>query len=127
MLTDPALEAAIPFLRLDVHRVAEELVVEVDRVLKGSGKRRAYLGDQRCRAAVSTTLNIVDGASRRTAKDKAHKYTIALSECQEAAACLRLAAALDGAQDVAVAMERAARVSMMLHRLIERFGSSATG
>ncbi len=96
--------------------------MEASRVTRRMGRRKTYLGDQLYRAAVSTALNIVEGVSRRTSKDKAHKYTIALAECQEVAACLRLADALHVGGDTEGALRLAARVSMMLLRLIERFG-----
>jgi four helix bundle protein len=58
-----------------------------------ANRRVGALRDQLDRASVSVALNIAEGAGRRTARDKAHFFTIARGSATECAAILDLLSA----------------------------------
>ena len=83
--------------------------------------RDADLTRQLRRAGASVSLNISE-ASRRTGKDRAHLFRIALGSAAEVAACLDVAVALEYLADgeVGPALELVDRVRAMTYRLANR-------
>ena len=84
--------------RLDVYRVAIELVVLADDVSNDLPRGRGYLADQLQRASTSVVLNIAEGAGEFSPKEKARFYRMARRSATESAAvldvcrCLKLVA-----------------------------------
>jgi four helix bundle protein len=74
--------------RLDCYRVAVEFQTVATQMV--ANRRLGALRDQLDRASVSIALNIAEGAGRRTARDKAHFFTIARGSATECAAVLDL-------------------------------------
>lgn len=112
-----------PHHRLDAYRVSLELAAAArllaDRIPRG----HRSLADQMQRAAVSTVLLIAEGANRRGAGEKRHRFSLARGECAECAAAVELAAALGltPAADATQAQLLAGRIAAMLTRLIRRW------
>ena len=107
--------------RLDVYRVA----VEFQTVAAGICSNRrvgATLRDQLDRASVSIVLCIAEGAGRRTARDKAHFFTIARGSATECAAVLDLLEARGLLSRSAHRHARGllVRIVQMLSRLVAR-------
>ena len=76
---EPAGVVPVAFLdceRLDCYRAAVEFQA-IAACLVSSSRRLGALRDQLDRASVSIVLNVAEGAGRRTARDKAHFFTIA--------------------------------------------------
>jgi four helix bundle protein len=113
--------------RLDAYALAVEVVVETRRLVDGIPRGHRALADQALRAASSTVLLIAEGANRRTAADKRHRYSLARGECGEVAAAIEVAVALGfvGAAEASTVLDRAGRVCAMLLRLEQRFGPSS--
>jgi four helix bundle protein len=76
------------------------------------------LADQLRRAAASVPLNIAEG-NRRTGRDKANRFRIALGSAAEVAACLDVGCALGylDASRLTAARELVDRVRAMTYRL----------
>ena len=76
------------------------------------------------RSVVSTSLNLAEGAGRRSKKDKANRFTIARGECGEAAAAVEIAMTMGLVQRplAEVALDLARREYAMLTGLIKRCG-----
>ncbi len=74
--------------RLDVYRVAIELVVLADDVINDLPRGRGYLADQLQRASTSVVLNIAEGAGEFSPKEKARFYRMARRSATESAAVL---------------------------------------
>ena len=116
-------EYAFSHQRLDVHRVALEMVRRsrelADRVPRGY---RSF-ADQLLRAAGQTVLLIGEGANRYTSGQKRQRYTEARGEAGEVASCLELLATLRLAPQTEAheLIHLAGRVAAMLTRLIQRY------
>ena len=110
--------------RLDVWQVAVQMCAEARWVSQKVPRGYRPLADQMKRSAMSTTLSIAEGAYRRTAKDKAYRYTLACSEAGETAAAAQAGVAMGLLQDEDIdeLLGLAARVVAMLTRLVQRFG-----
>ena len=124
---DPVEQPVFAHHRLDAYRVALAMVVDTRRLVADIPRGHRTLADQALRAASSTVLLIAEGANRRTAADKRHRYSLARGECGEVAAAIELAAAL-GIVDATAAsnvLTRAGRVCAMLLRLEQRFAPGA--
>jgi four helix bundle protein len=80
----------------------------------------ARLREQARKSAASCALNIAEGAGRRSLADKRRVYAIALAECCEAAAAVKIAGALRACStpDVQAVLALASRVARLLNGLI---------
>jgi four helix bundle protein len=74
--------------RLEVYRVAIELLALADQIAASLPKGRAYLADQLRRASSSIPFNIAEGAGEFAAADKARFYRFARRSATESAAIL---------------------------------------
>jgi len=101
-------EPSLPHHRLIAYGVAKELLVAVVK----AQIRDAELRDQATGAAKSTALNVAEGASCSSPKDKARAFAIGRGEAGEAAATVEIAALLGAAPQAAVA-----EVNAIAHRL----------
>jgi len=79
-----------PRWRLDVYRVALQLFAGVERMAAALPKGHADTKDQMRRSAAAMARNIAEGAGRWSARDKAHRYVIALAECEEYAGTIEM-------------------------------------
>ena len=77
----------LPYEKLYAYQEARELL----RCVQEAKITDSRLRDQALRAAISTCLNITEGAGRSGLADKARVYAIARGECCEAAAALDIA------------------------------------
>lgn len=109
--------------RLDAWKVSVELARNVFALAELFPRGHAALADQVRRAAVSISLNIAEGANKRTPKEKAHAFTIARGEVGEVAAALQLAVELTLVSELqtSLLLDQAGRVAAMLTRLIQKF------
>ncbi len=112
-----------PHHRLDAYRVALELAVGVRAIADRIPRGHRSLADQMQRASMSTVLLIAEGANRRGAGEKRHRFSLARGECAECAAAVELAAALGVTPDAEAKQAQllAGRVAAMLTRLIQRW------
>ena len=74
--------------RLDVYRISIAFVALADDTIETFPRGRAYLVDQLQRAALSSPLNIAEGAGEWSPKDKKRFYRMALRSATECAAIL---------------------------------------
>jgi four helix bundle protein len=121
---EPAGVVPVAFLdceRLDCYRAAVEFQA-IAACLVSSSRRLGALRDQLDRASVSIVLNVAEGAGRRTARDKAHFFTIARGSATECAAVLDLLLArnLFTPSDHRHGRALLVRIVQMLTRLIAR-------
>ncbi len=111
-----------PHERLDAYQVALELARKVRVHMRQLPPGYGSLRNQLERASAAVPPLIAEGASRRSWRDKRHRFTLAQGECAECAAALDLIGAL-GLIDKAIVTEcrgLASRVGAMLARLIQR-------
>jgi four helix bundle protein len=101
-------QPSLPHHRLIAYGVAKELLVAVVK----AQIRDSELRDQATRAAKSAVLNVAEGASRVSPKDKARAFAIGRGEASEAAAAVEIAALLGAASESSVA-----EVNAIAHRL----------
>ena len=127
MGSDETVQFRFAHHQLDVYGVALEVVVAARRLSERIPRGHRTLADHLLRAASSTVLLIAEGAHRRSAGDKRQRYSIARGECGEVAAAVEVAAALGlvDTSETAEVLEKAGRVSAMLLRLEQRFGSGS--
>ena len=117
------------FRKIEAWQLADDLAVAVYEATKAFPKEEVYgITSQIRRAVTSVAANIVEGASRESAKDYAHFLQIARGSLAETQYFLHLArrlAYLD--QELAAGLEQAARrVFGCLHGLIQAVrGASA--
>lgn len=105
--------------RLDCYQLARQLTSEVARLTR-TWRGYADLADQVRRAAISTLLNLAEGAAQpRGSGNKRKHYAIARGSVAEVAAALDAATLVGIAKVTEVALSRslAARVCAMLTRL----------
>ena len=76
--------------KLDVYRVAIQLIVLIDKIVDELPRGRSYLADQLQRAATSIPLNIAEGAGEYANNEKARFYRIAKRSSTECAAIFDL-------------------------------------
>ena len=76
--------------RLDVYRVAMELIVLVDEIIEQLPRGRGYLTDQLHRAGTSMLLNVAEGAGEYAENEKMRFYRMARRSGTETAAILEL-------------------------------------
>lgn len=125
-IPDPARGSVPPSSFLDAERLdAYRIAVEFQTVAAGICSSRrvgATLRDQLDRASVSIVLCIAEGAGRRTARDKAHFFTIARGSAAECAAVLDLLAGRGVLSATAHRHGRGLliRIVQMLSRLVAR-------
>jgi four helix bundle protein len=74
--------------KLDVYRVAIELVILIDEVVEHLPRGRAYLADQLQRAGTSVPLNIAEGAGEYASNEKIRFYRMARRSATECAGIL---------------------------------------
>ncbi len=74
--------------KLDIYRVAIELVILVDEIVKHLPRGRAYLADQLQRAGTSVPLNIAEGAGEYASNEKIRFYRMARRSATECAGIL---------------------------------------
>lgn len=112
-----------PHDKLAVYRLAVEVATEVKPVADAIPRGYRALADQMLRASMSTVLLIAEGANRRGAGEKRHRYSMARGECGELAAALELTGAwgLGSAEALTTLRDKAARVGAMLTALERRW------
>lgn len=115
------------FRKIKAWQLADDLAVLVYEVSKGFPRGEAYgLTSQVRRAAVSAAANIVEGASRETAKDYLHFLHIARGSLAETQYLLHLAKRLGflGEKEFREADEFSRQTFACLHGLISAVRSS---
>ena len=85
MSNHPNSLARFPHTRLDAWRVALQLAAETQALAEQMPRGYGPLADRLRRAAMSTCLNLAEGAGRWTRRDKAQRFTVARAECGEVA------------------------------------------
>jgi four helix bundle protein len=78
----------LDYERLDVYKVAIELVALATQIADALPKKHAYAADQLRRAAFSIVLNIAEGVGKPTLPDKRRYYAIARGSAMECGAVL---------------------------------------
>jgi len=77
------------FTELQAWKTGMELMKDIHLLTKTFPAEEKFgITQQMRRASTSILANLAEGFSRRTAADKAHKYTIARGECSELLAFL---------------------------------------
>jgi four helix bundle protein len=116
--------APLDFERLDVFKVAVDVVAVLDEVAERLPDGRGYMRDQLRRAANSIPLNIAEGAGEFAPAEKARFYRIARRSATECAGqilvCRRLG--LLDAPRAEAALDALRRVIAMLVTLVRRCG-----
>jgi len=116
------------FRKIEAWQLADDLAVAVYEATKAFPKEEVYgITSQIRRAVTSVAANIVEGASRESAKDYAHFLQIARGSLAETQYFLHLARRLGYLdQERAVELDQAARrVFGCLHGLIQAVRGSA--
>jgi four helix bundle protein len=105
-------------MSFDAYDRSVELLRTLVPLLSSIAAADSSLADQLRRAAQSVPLNVAE-ARRRTRRDRANRFRIALGSAAEVAACLDVALALGYVDDVRVAPALALidRVRAMTFRL----------
>lgn len=111
--------------KLDVYRVALEVVTRVGAILKSKDMDRS-LRDQVVRSSTSILLNIAEGTGKRSPADRRRFYEIARGSAMETAAALDVLLAWQCAEPTQVGECKALlrRVVAMLTRMTEVASSS---
>ena len=114
-----------PHERLHVYKVALDLAAEATSLAQALPKGHNTLAGQIRRSASSCVLNIVEAAARRSRQDKSQRFGMARAEALECQAACRMAAKLSSmkAEPLDRIDKLTDRVSAMLWRLTEKFGS----
>jgi four helix bundle protein len=116
--------APLDFERLDVFKVAVDVVAVLDEVAERLPDGRGYMRDLLRRAANSIPLNIAEGAGEFAPAEKARFYRIARRSATECAGqilvCRRLG--LLDAPRAEAALDALRRVIAMLVTLVRRCG-----
>jgi four helix bundle protein len=111
-----------PHEKLDVYRVALEMVALANKVVEQIPRGHRNIADHLLRAAQNTVLLLAEGANRRGSALKRQRFVESRGECGEdaAAADLLLTSNIGTPSDVKALKHRASRVSAMLTGLIAR-------
>ncbi len=111
-----------PFAKLDVYRVALQLVRSAGEIAEKIPAQHAVIKDHLVRSSTGSLLLLAEGANRRARGNKRQRFGEARGEVGEVAAALDVVIALELAPlDEARAVRHlAARVSAMLARLIAK-------
>ncbi len=114
---------SFPHHRLEVYRLAMEMVTQAKMVANAVPRGYRTLADQMLRASSAVVLCIGEGASRFTPGSKRQRYSEARGECGEVASAAELLVALDllPAETCEPLMSLTNRVGAMLTQLIKRF------
>jgi len=120
--TEP-LQNVFPHEKLDVYRVALEMVRVAKRLASQIPRGHRSVADHLFRAASNAVLLLAEGANRRGAGEKRQRFVESRGECAEAAAAADLVIVLElGSQADANELKGlAGRVAAMLTGLISRF------
>ena len=104
--------------RLDAYRVAKEVLVSGDALVRSFPRGYGPLADQTRRALLGMYLQLSEGAARE-GQDRRQRFRCARGECNEAAAAIEGAMALGlvGEDDATKVLEGLDRVAAMLSRL----------
>ena len=115
--------------RMDVYRIAIELVRLAETVAQGLPRGRAYLRDQLQRAATSIPLNVAEGAGEFRPLEKARFYRMARRSATECSGILDVCATLEftDTKTLEEGKELLARIVSMLVRLSLRLEGSGPG
>ena len=115
--------------KLDVYKVAVELVAVAKDVVEHLPRGRAYLADQLQLAAISIPLNTAEGAGEFSKKDKRRFYRMALRSATEAAAILDVCLRLKLGDEAGIARGRGLlyRIVAMLTRIAKAQEESGAG
>jgi four helix bundle protein len=113
--------ATTHFTQLEVWKKAHAAVLEVYRLTRGfPPDEKDPLVSQMRRAAVSIPANIAEGFGRRSAKDKAHFYTVGLGSLEELRYSFILARDLGYGDASEVGTRHLNEVSAMLRVLVSK-------
>jgi four helix bundle protein len=118
-----------PHKKLDVWRLAMDLVTEVYRITESFPKDERYsLTDQVRRAAISIPSNIAEGAARKTRNEFIHYLHVARGSLSELDTQLELAKRLAYLReaDWQLLDTQTERIDKMLHGLLRQQKSSST-
>ena len=80
--------------KLDVYKVAINLVILIDEIVENLLRGRAYLADQLQRAGASVPLNIAEGAGEYAGNEKIRFYRMAKRSASECAGILDVCLAI---------------------------------
>ena len=116
MHDDSEIDHELPFMKLDVYRVAKQLSVLVNR----ADIRTANLRDQATRAANSTFLNLAEGLPSDSKPKRRFHFNIANGSVHEMIAAVDLAAAIGAMNqpEAELTISLGARVKRMLRALL---------
>jgi four helix bundle protein len=106
--------------KLDVYRIAIELVVLIDSIIEQLPRGRGYLADQLQRAGTSIALNIAEGAGEYSGSEKSRFYRIAKRSATECSAIfdISLQLKLIGDQTYSKVREVLVRIVSMLIKMV---------
>lgn len=112
--------------KLDVYRIAIQLNVLIEDIVKQLPRGRSYICDQLQRAGTSIPLNIAEGAGEYSSNEKFRFYRIAKRSATECAAIFDLCRELSLIQDshYTQGRELLIRIVSMLIKMVQ--GSSST-
>jgi four helix bundle protein len=114
--------------RLDVYRIALDLLVLTDDTLEHLPRGRSHLADQLSRASTSIVLNIAEGAGKYSRADKRRYYLTAIGSATESAAIFDILLRLRLTSPERHAESKAAleRIVSMLTKLAKNLQQSPT-
>jgi four helix bundle protein len=108
------------FMDLKVWKLAHEVNISNYQLTESFPRRETYgMADQIRRASYSIPANIVEGFGRRSTRDKAHFYTIAMGSAEELKNGLIAARDLGYLQKFAELWPKVESVSKMLRSLTD--------
>ncbi len=112
-------EPLLGYERLDVYKLAIELLADAFRITSSLPKGHGALADQFRRAALSVPLNIAEGSGRPTELDAARHYGIARGSALECGAIIDAlkVIGLVTPEVAADARSRVVRIVQMLSRM----------
>src|SRR5688500_16471960 len=106
---------------LPIEKLALRFLVAVDAVAEQLPRRRTYLVNQMCRAALSVYLNLREGIGEFSPAEKARFYRISSRSLRETLGCLRVVIAVQPA--LGDAARSAARLGIELRPKIIRYAT----
>ena len=108
-------------MRLPIEKLALQFLVAVDAVAEQLPRRRTYLVNQMCRAALSVYLNLREGIGEFSPGEKARFYRMSSRSLREALGCLRVVIAIQ--PGLTEAAKAAARLGIALRPKIIRYAT----